>query len=385
YFGGTSKDRDSAYADHWVLNLDNTGAGWKSAPGLPNKRLHLSGAVVNGKMYAIGGQHKHDHDPVDLNLLHAYDLSTKTWSQKASLPLPRSHFEPGTMLVNGYVVIIGGRANQSGPGNGQLDLVTAYNPGQNSWCDLRALPVPLIAPNAARIGNKIIVTGGGTSWDTPQSHTYVSSVQTSACETSDAMTELLVNSCFEAKGGDNKPDITPWTVHNSQDVNDKVKCKDTGVALEGDCAFRFKGSVGENSKLEQSVDLTNFVFNAGDTLILSGYVNANQPSTDAKIKVLVTYVDQNLAKGKLKVKLTQTSGYEILGNGEPLQLTLASGNIASIRLLINNASSSGKIYLDALSLKHTSRSAAGMNADPLVPLPLLLPQAQLQSQPQISK
>jgi hypothetical protein len=81
YIGGVSSDRDTSYASHWALNLDNLSEGWKSSTGLPNPSNHHSGAYI--------------------------DSGNRTVVAKADLPFPRSHFEPGT-------VIVGGRANQNG-------------------------------------------------------------------------------------------------------------------------------------------------------------------------------------------------------------------------------------------------------------------------------
>ncbi|MBC8170521.1 MAG: hypothetical protein H7X77_02575 [Anaerolineae bacterium] len=176
YFGGTSFARNTSYTNHWYLNLDQLNQGWKTAANFPNARIHPAGAGVNGKLYAIGGQTRHDNNPVDLKLVHVYTPATNTWAQKASLPMSRSHFEPGTIVYNGRIIIVGGRANQSGEGNGQLKQVTEYNPTNNTWTELRQLPTKLIAPNATVINNKIIVTTGGTSWNTGQKKTYISTI-----------------------------------------------------------------------------------------------------------------------------------------------------------------------------------------------------------------
>jgi N-acetylneuraminic acid mutarotase len=181
YIGGTSFDRDTSYSDHWTLNVDNTSAGWQTSSAMPNKRIHSSGAYLNGLIYTIGGQYKHDHSPIDLNLVHAFNVAGNSWSRKADLPFPRSHFEPATMIVGGQIVIIGGRANQNGYGNGQIVNVTAYNPQSNTWKEMRQLPIKLIATNAAYIGNKMIVAGGGINWNTITRDMYTSTVTLSNC------------------------------------------------------------------------------------------------------------------------------------------------------------------------------------------------------------
>ncbi|MBC8170520.1 MAG: hypothetical protein H7X77_02570, partial [Anaerolineae bacterium] len=165
----------------WVLNLDNTAAGWQSAPDLPDARIQFGTAYMNGDLYAIGGQYRHDHSPVDLPVIHRFDVATGQWLQKANLPLPRSHFEPGTIVYDGNIIIVGGRANQNGYGFGQINNVTAYNPITDTWYELPQLPVKLIAPNAVVINNRLIVTTGGTNWNTGNKKTYISYITYTGC------------------------------------------------------------------------------------------------------------------------------------------------------------------------------------------------------------
>jgi hypothetical protein len=181
YAGGTSVDRDRSYSDHWRLNLDELAIGWVSASDFPQARIHVSGAYLNGLIYAIGGQFNHDHDPIDLKFVHAFDITTGQWSRKADLPFPRSHFEPGTVVMEDRIIIVGGRANQNGFGFGQIVNVTEYNAITNTWRELTPLPVKLIAPVAARIGDKLIVTNGGVNWNTGQKKTYISQISYSGC------------------------------------------------------------------------------------------------------------------------------------------------------------------------------------------------------------
>lgn len=176
YMGGTSADRDTSYSDHWRLNLDSLQTGWETVSALPEARNHVSGAFIDGIIYAVGGQFNHDHDPVDLTFVHAFDVASKQWSRKADLPFPRSHFETGTIVTDGRIIIVGGRANQNGYGFGQIVNVTEYNPAADTWRELQPLPVRLIAPVAVRIGDQLIVTNGGTNWNTGQRNTYISQI-----------------------------------------------------------------------------------------------------------------------------------------------------------------------------------------------------------------
>lgn len=168
YFGGF-KDRNTNSSDHWVLNVD-TGVTWTTATPLPDGRGHLAGALVNNKIYAIGGQHGHDKKPVDLKRVDVYDPQTNTWTEVANLPLGRSHFEPGTFVRNGEIVIVGGRSNVTN--KNALQQITKYDPVKNVWQELDPLPVALLAPVAQSVGNRLYVTHGGLNeTESPQSIT----------------------------------------------------------------------------------------------------------------------------------------------------------------------------------------------------------------------
>ncbi|HEX2621497.1 MAG TPA: choice-of-anchor Q domain-containing protein [Phototrophicaceae bacterium] len=166
-------------------------------------------------------------------------------------------------------------------------------------------------------------------------------------------------------GGFEDPTVDPWVVKNS--VGDKIKC-DTEtkiVAHTGICAFRFKGGVGESTKIQQIIDLTDQTFASGDSLDLSAFFNANKPTTSGKIKVVVAYSDST-APDKFKGNLTPTSGYE-----EQIGSVILNGSaVNKIKVMFINKSTAGKAYLDDVSLVLFSASTA-------LPLPveLALPQA----------
>lgn len=167
FFGGFSTRNKSA-GDHYVLDLDDVSAGWDAlsfAP-LPVDRGHLSGALLDGVIYAIGGQLGHDNSPVDLDLVDAYDAQSNTWIPRASLPTPRSHFEASTFVWGGRLYVAGGRNNQPG-GAGALQDVVVFDPALGSWSQSITLPQPLIASSAKPIGDTLIVSAGANASNVP--------------------------------------------------------------------------------------------------------------------------------------------------------------------------------------------------------------------------
>lgn len=172
YFGGFASDRQTSPGDHWVLELDG-GTTWTPAAPMPRPRGQMAAVAVGGFIYAIGGQFGHDSSVVDVDLVHRYDPATDSWTQVASLPYPRSHFEPGTFVWNGRIVIVGGRNNTAKPFRRTIiHDVTMYDPVADVWLALPPLPQGLLAPAAAAFGSQVVVTSGSIDdRPTPQTTT----------------------------------------------------------------------------------------------------------------------------------------------------------------------------------------------------------------------
>lgn len=170
WFGGVEADRDTGSPDHYVLDLDDPGAGWSSRAPLPMARNHLSGVRLRDRIHAFGGQFNHDTNPTDTDLHHAYDPSTDTWTELEPLPIPRSHFEPGTMVHDGRAIFVSGK---SGPnGLGALIDVTRYDPGLDAFTALPPLPEPGFGVAAKVIQGELIATTGGAADLEPSVKTY---------------------------------------------------------------------------------------------------------------------------------------------------------------------------------------------------------------------
>jgi len=129
YWGGDDASRSNARADHWTLDLNNSNAIWQTSVPIPLPGDHLSHAVLNGKIYSIGGEHDHGNAYVQHDFVYAFDPVTNVWTRKADMPTPASHFEAGTFAYDGYIWAIGGQVDHKL----LSDEVRVYDPQADRW------------------------------------------------------------------------------------------------------------------------------------------------------------------------------------------------------------------------------------------------------------
>ena len=159
FFGGTSADRKEDVGYHFVLDLSDPNAGWTAAAPLPNPRHHMGSTVLDGKIYAVGGQHGHDAALVPEDDVHVYDPATNTWTQLASLEKPRNHISSATFVMDGRIIVTGGQLGHTNA----INDVSAYDPATDAWVDLTPLPAARFSGVAGEIGGAIYYTTGSAS------------------------------------------------------------------------------------------------------------------------------------------------------------------------------------------------------------------------------
>ena len=73
---------------------------------MPEKFSAAAGVSLGSTMYVIGGNGDAKDKAVDGRQVFAYDTVTKKWSQKASLPAPRTNL--AAVELNGEIYALGG-------------------------------------------------------------------------------------------------------------------------------------------------------------------------------------------------------------------------------------------------------------------------------------
>src|SRR6185503_14888443 len=80
---------------------------WTNKASMPTPRSHFGVAEVNGVLYAVGGMKDRPCCPYPfIATVEAYDRMTDTWTPKASMPTARADL--GVGVVNGVLYAVGG-------------------------------------------------------------------------------------------------------------------------------------------------------------------------------------------------------------------------------------------------------------------------------------
>ena len=124
----------------------------------PLTRSYHGAAVVNGRIYVIGGAGE-DNKP--FGSVQVYDPATGTWAARANMPTARGLF--GTSAVGGTIYAIGGTTR----GRDKLAVVEAYDTATDTWTRRADMPTPRNALSAAVVDGKIYAIGGW-GYDRPE-------------------------------------------------------------------------------------------------------------------------------------------------------------------------------------------------------------------------
>ncbi|MBN2700986.1 MAG: hypothetical protein JXR29_06000 [Methylothermaceae bacterium] len=127
---------------------------WQSGPSLSQPRDHLAAASLDGQVYAIGGRVNLDYK-LNLGVAEVYDPAIRRWREMASLPTPRSGI--AAAVLEDMVVVVGGEGAQ-----GTFKENEAYWPRENSWVALPPLPTSRHGLAAVAVRGRLYALCGGT-------------------------------------------------------------------------------------------------------------------------------------------------------------------------------------------------------------------------------
>jgi N-acetylneuraminic acid mutarotase len=128
---------------------------WVSKASMQVARSGLGVAVVNGKIYAIGGRAENGVT----NTNEEYDPATDTWTYKKPMPTPRERF--GIAVYQNKIYCIGGCRDGGYFSNDSIIGVNeVYDPATDTWEAKEPIPTPRRGLGANVVNGKIYVIGG---------------------------------------------------------------------------------------------------------------------------------------------------------------------------------------------------------------------------------
>jgi len=124
---------------------------------MPTPRSEVAGAIVDGKVYVIGGFVMRDNVaiPGKSDIVEVYDIKNKTWSAAASLPQKMDHV--GAAEYDGKLYVIGG---SFGSENNRSNKLYVFDPVSNKWTQGKPMPTARSALTAAFIDGILYAIGG---------------------------------------------------------------------------------------------------------------------------------------------------------------------------------------------------------------------------------
>jgi N-acetylneuraminic acid mutarotase len=127
---------------------------WGGRAPLPTPRSEVASAVLDNRIYIIGGFNAQGQSTNVVEVYTPVGLVSPDnhWERLASMPEPRDH--PMAAAFAGKVYVFGGGLGQ------ETRSVFAYDPASDTWTRMADMPFRRTAGGAAVLGDRIIVAGG---------------------------------------------------------------------------------------------------------------------------------------------------------------------------------------------------------------------------------
>jgi N-acetylneuraminic acid mutarotase len=119
---------------------------------MPTGREHLTSAVVNGKLYVVGGRTAGMAANVDAN--EVYDPIKDSWTKMPPMPSKRGGLTSAAIYET--IHVFGGEEL-----SGTFNNNEKYDPKINTWTSAQPMPTARHGLAAAAVDDKIYVIGGG--------------------------------------------------------------------------------------------------------------------------------------------------------------------------------------------------------------------------------
>ena len=137
---------------------DTKNNSWQRVADMPTPRLYAGAAVVDGKIYVVGGYSVIDRRMKILKVVEVYDPQTNTWERKQDMSMPRRQFGIGVVAAKIYA--IGGENFFDFEKPQRLDQMEVYDPVSDTWAKRADLPSRRDEVKVAVVQDTIYIIGG---------------------------------------------------------------------------------------------------------------------------------------------------------------------------------------------------------------------------------
>jgi N-acetylneuraminic acid mutarotase len=243
---------------------------WVSMTAMPTPRLRFVTANVGGKIYVLGGQDA--SSPIipqpPMTTVEIYDPATDSWS--TGTPMPFAVSAAMAAVVNGKIYVIGGVPELAIAS----DAVQEYNPATDTWTIKTSMIDSRYSAAVAMYNNLIYIAGGsgpGTTlasllWFDPAMNVWSAGSPMSQVRTGSAGAaigdQILLYGGYNTQSSylgsveDYDPALDTWTTRASTGI----ERRDMGVSLVNGLLYAFGGN-----NVNRSLDLVSAYDSATDT------------------------------------------------------------------------------------------------------------------------
>jgi len=152
YAIGGMDDMEERFRTAEVLDLTIGGTQeWRNIASMNTGRDSIGVAVLNGKIYAVGGRTEVQHH---LSSVESYDPELDVWSPVADLSVPRAG--PGVCVLDGVLYCVGGTTKSDSYSN----TVEKYDEASNTWSLVAEMNLPRQWPGVIAHAGRLYVVGG---------------------------------------------------------------------------------------------------------------------------------------------------------------------------------------------------------------------------------
>ena len=137
----------------------SVGAEWENQASFDISNIGMGAAVLEGKIYNVGGQNYNGSGWTPTNIVSVYNPTTNNWG--GAVPLDISTNNPAVATLDGKLYAVGGGTIT--PGNSWLRTGQVYDRGtipEGTWASGTSMPLGRCCAGAAVLGERLYMVGG---------------------------------------------------------------------------------------------------------------------------------------------------------------------------------------------------------------------------------